>query len=257
MEYHLVAALSELNDPLPVLRAIEEHDRLGEEAFLAKYGYGPARSYWLLHDGRRYASKAILGVAFGYRSPGARPLKASEFAGGESTVRRALTRLGFTVEVDDNAAVAAVLPVLASGDADTTAFDPEGTVDAREKILREIRARRGQKAFRDHLLEAYGARCSISGCSTLDVLEAAHILPYRGEATNHPTNGLLLRADLHTLFDCGLLAIDPDTLQVLVSASIMEPTYREMHGRKLREVSDARLAPSRVALRRHRAGSRV
>ncbi|MCG7354741.1 HNH endonuclease [Roseomonas mucosa] len=89
------------------------------------------------------------------------------------------------------------------------------------------------------------------------MLEAAHILPYRGEATNHPTNGLLLRADLHTLFDCGLLAIDPDTLQVLVSASIMEPTYREMHGRKLREVSDARLAPSRVALRRHRAGSRV
>nr|WP_304528197.1 hypothetical protein [Roseomonas sp. FDAARGOS_362] len=136
-----------MNDPVPVLQAIEEHDRLGEEAFLEKYGYGPARSYWLLHDGRRYASKAILGVAFGYRFPGARPLKASEFAGGESTVRRALTRLGFTVEVDDKAATAVVLPVLASGDADTTAFDPEGMVDAREKILREIRLGEARRPF--------------------------------------------------------------------------------------------------------------
>jgi HNH endonuclease len=54
----------------------------------------------------------------------------------------------------------------------------------------------------------------------LDVLEAAHIYPYRGDSTNHVANGLLLRADLHTLLDCGLPAIDPDGLRVAMAPSI-------------------------------------
>ncbi|MBO1081728.1 HNH endonuclease [Roseomonas sp. 573] len=130
-------------------------------------------------------------------------------------------------------------------------------LDAREKVLREIKARRGQKAFRDQLLKAYDGRCAISGCAVLDVLEAVHIVPYRGDNTNHPINGLLLRADLHTLFDCGLIAIDPDTLKVLVASAIKDPSYREFHGHMLRRAIDLRLAPSLAALRHHRKAALV
>jgi hypothetical protein len=245
-----VVALSELDKPDAVLKVLAEYDQLGEEVFLIKYGYDRSRAYWLLFNGKRYASKAVLGVAFKYQASGARPLRASEFAGGEATVRRALMRLGFTVEVDDSPDTTVL--ALQDNDADETVFDPEGMVDARDKLLRGIKARRGQKVFRDRLLAAYDGRCAISGCAVLDVLEAAHIVPYRGGNTHHPTNGLLLRADLHTLFDCGLFAVDPDTLQVQVSPSIADPGYRKFHGHKLQPVVDSRLAPSLAALRHHR-----
>jgi putative restriction endonuclease len=86
--------------------------------------------------------------------------------------------------------------------------------DDRERVLREIRARRGQQGFRDALRARYGDQCMVSACKVLHVLEAAHIRPYRGEENNHPENGLLLRADLHTLFDLDLLGIHPSTLAV-------------------------------------------
>jgi putative restriction endonuclease len=75
--------------------------------------------------------------------------------------------------------------------------------DMRDWALRCIAARRGQAAFRAALIDAYGGRCSITGCDAVEALEAAHISPYKGDHTNDVTNGLLLRADLHTLFDLG------------------------------------------------------
>ena len=71
---------------------------LGQEAFLAKYGFDRSRSYLLIHDGKSYDSKAIVGAAHGV-GPGNQPLSAGEFSGGEATVGRLLRRLGFTVEV--------------------------------------------------------------------------------------------------------------------------------------------------------------
>ncbi|MDZ7808966.1 MAG: HNH endonuclease signature motif containing protein [Arhodomonas sp.] len=62
--------------------------------------------------------------------------------------------------------------------------------------------------FGETLIEAYEGRCAITGCNMLDVLEAAHIHPYRGDATNHPSNGLLLRADLHRV---STWAVSPST----------------------------------------------
>jgi hypothetical protein len=81
-----------------VLRAIAEYDELGAAAFLDKYGYGSARSYFLVHQGRRYDSKAIAGVAYGYEFPDRAPLRATEFSGGEAAVQPVLERLGFQVE---------------------------------------------------------------------------------------------------------------------------------------------------------------
>ena len=80
-----------------VLAAIEEHDRLGREQFLRQYGFGRAREYRLLLNGREYDSKAIAGVAHRYTGPGAAPLTAAEFSGGSETVKRTLERLGFVV----------------------------------------------------------------------------------------------------------------------------------------------------------------
>lgn len=83
-----------------VLAAIEEYDGLGQDAFLYKYGFGQAREYLLIHDGKAYGSKAIVGAAHGFL-PGERPLAAREFSGGEATVGRLLRRLGFTVQVGE------------------------------------------------------------------------------------------------------------------------------------------------------------
>jgi putative restriction endonuclease len=145
-------------------------------------------------------------------------------------------------------------PLLRPTDADDNdAFDPTNQKDAREKVLREIKARRGQRKFRDALIDAYDGRCAITGCDVLDVLEAAHITPYLGPATNHVTNGLLLRADLHTLFDMGLIAVDPKTKYVLVAPSIKDPVYQKLHGKPLRLTKSSASAPSDKALRQHRS----
>ncbi|WP_344941250.1 hypothetical protein [Sphaerisporangium flaviroseum] len=78
-----------------ILTAVEEYDELGRDAFLERYGYGPARDYFLVYGNRRYDSKAIAGVA--HRAVGGRPLRASEFSGGNATVARVLIDLGFEV----------------------------------------------------------------------------------------------------------------------------------------------------------------
>ena len=83
-----------------VLAAIAEYDRLGQDEFLDKYGFDRARSYLLIHNGKAYDSKAIVGVAHGFL-PEERALTARDFSGGEATVGRLLRGLGFTVQVGD------------------------------------------------------------------------------------------------------------------------------------------------------------
>ena len=61
--------IDDVTDPDAVRNACAEFDDIGREAFLAKYGFGRARSYDLVIDGRKYDSKAILGAAYGYQHP--------------------------------------------------------------------------------------------------------------------------------------------------------------------------------------------
>jgi len=89
--------LSNLHTRETVIKAIREYDRLGREAFLSKYGFGKAREYYLLHEGKYYDSKAITAVAYGYDNPSHGPLMSSEFSGGKNTVQNRLEKLGFTV----------------------------------------------------------------------------------------------------------------------------------------------------------------
>ncbi len=124
-------------------------------------------------------------------------------------------------------------PLLSPKIGDEMVFDPSSIQDARQKVLRSITQRRGQQAFRDTLISPYDGRCAISGCSILDVLEAAHICPYLGPETNRVMNGLLLRADIHTLFDCGLIAIDTKNMTVLVAPTLHDSEYKAFLGKKL------------------------
>ena len=119
-------------------------------------------------------------------------------------------------------------------------------VNSREKVLMSIRARRGQRTFRKRLMTRYGPRCMVSGCSLVDIVEAAHIWPYRNLSDHHPDNGLLLRADLHTLFDLDLMGIDPDTREVRMSSAARKAGYEALNGLKI-AVRVAR-GPSREAL---------
>lgn len=85
-----------------VLRALAECSELGEEAFLAKYRYGPALEYFVVHDGKRYPSKAIFGVAHKFVEPVARPIRNDEFSGGEAEVAKPLRALGFEVTAPED-----------------------------------------------------------------------------------------------------------------------------------------------------------
>jgi 5-methylcytosine-specific restriction enzyme A len=76
--------------------ALAEATALGGSEFLKRYGFGPAREYFVLWDGARYDSKAIAGVAHGYL-PGKFPLVREDFSGGEGSVARRLRQLGFEV----------------------------------------------------------------------------------------------------------------------------------------------------------------
>ncbi len=134
-------------------------------------------------------------------------------------------------------------------------FVPQDMEDCRLRTMREIVSRQGQQAFRNSLLEAYDQRCAISGCEVVEILEAAHIYPYNGNETNQVANGLLLRADLHTLFDLGLLgvvAVDADTYQVILSPTLLNSEYKTIAGMRLQVPLNPTLRPSIEALDWHR-----
>lgn len=104
------------------------------------------------------------------------------------------------------------------------------------------RARLGQGAFRVLVTDAYHRRCAVTGEKTLPVLEAAHIQPYARSGPNRIQNGLLLRADIHRLFDGGYVTVDPD-LRFVVSDRVREEyangkEYYRYHGARLLNLPD-------------------
>jgi putative restriction endonuclease len=130
-------------------------------------------------------------------------------------------------------------------------FDVNNIEDARRRLTVSIVQRQGKSEFRRKLLTAYDGRCAISGCDAEAAIEAAHIIPYQGAQTNHITNGLPLRADLHTLFDLYLLSIQPDTYEIIVAPELIKTCYQELIGQKLTLPKDSFALPSRDALRKH------
>ncbi|WP_240789153.1 HNH endonuclease [Pseudomonas kribbensis] len=129
------------------------------------------------------------------------------------------------------------------------AFDPSDVTDSRERTFAAIVQRRGQTRFRAMLLKAYKGRCAITGCDVEPALEAAHIHPYLGDQTDMISNGLLLRADIHTLFDLGLIWIDPKNLSIQISERIRKSSeYASLDQRLLTLPENLSDHPSKAAL---------
>ncbi|MEU8204722.1 HNH endonuclease [Streptosporangium sp. NPDC049046] len=160
-------ALSDLRREM-VLAAIDECDKLGRDAFLREYGYRPALDYFLVHDGKRYDSKAIAGVA--YRGISGRPLRPGEFSGGNATVARVLGGLGFEVTKPGQAAeVSSVEDLLQKVDSLKPAVSPTSGARKRHQPLTLLwaigraaqgkpRLRRWESTYRElgRLIEEFG-----------------------------------------------------------------------------------------------------
>lgn len=140
----------DLSDPKAVLKAIGEYDRLGQAAFLARYGFGKARNFILLHTGRSYDSKAIVGAAYGHQF--GTPLKSTDFSGGRATVVPLLGGLGFrVVALDVN---------------DSTVALPEEVPDSMwegGKRTVTVNAYERSPEARAQCIEAHGSSCAICG----------------------------------------------------------------------------------------------
>jgi len=212
-------------------------------------GWEQNRNYLhaIRYDGALYPPKKIISLATG--------MPTSAFYGGAPS-NSYLTKRGFTIvrlredemgESESLGPYGKQIVDIESGQDES--YKPDGEKDARDRILRMVVARRGQATFRKQLIEAYRSRCAISGCNVLAVLEAAHITPYLGPATNHISNGLLLRADLHSLWDLCLIAIDPDALTVWISPVINDDMYRSLDGVKMAAPAPRHPGPSVEALR--------
>jgi hypothetical protein len=126
----------------------------------------------------------------------------------------------------------------------------EDKVRLPEPVWRAIKARIGQPEFRGKLLLAYGRRCALTDCDAEPALEAAHIRGYAETGEQDVSNGLLLRADIHTLFDLGLVRIHPETLRVTLAPELERTCYGELRGRKLRLPERPVDRPSREALQK-------
>jgi putative restriction endonuclease len=118
-----------------------------------------------------------------------------------------------------------------------------------------IRPRLGQGAFRVLVTDIYRRRCAVTLERTLPALEAAHIRPYSEGGAHEARNGLLLRRDLHSLFDAGYVTVTPD-LRFEVSGRIREEFengrhYYALHGQKIEPPLDKGHHPDHDALAWH------
>jgi putative restriction endonuclease len=118
-----------------------------------------------------------------------------------------------------------------------------------------IRPRLGQGAFRVLVTDIYRRRCAITHERTLPALEAAHIRPYGDGGVHEARNGLLLRRDIHSLFDAGYVTVTPD-LRFEASRRIKEEfdngkQYYALHGHRIEPPEDVRQHPDPHALAWH------
>jgi putative restriction endonuclease len=118
-----------------------------------------------------------------------------------------------------------------------------------------IRPRLGQGSFRVVVTDVYSRRCAVTGERTLPVLEAAHIKPYAEGGEHEISNGILLRSDIHLLFDKHYVTVNQD-LRFEVSRRIREEfengrDYYKLHGTRLIMPEDPRDRPDKQQLLWH------
>jgi len=210
---------------------------VGKQAFLKFYRGETQRMVWNTGNKAAFAKVLVFGKI------------------GSSTLLAELGRFVVNVDnfkqriSDDKHSTGESLKIEAAALESLGVFNPENTADARETILASIVTRRGQPRFRKQLFAAYQSRCAVTGCDCPEALEAAHIRRYHGDHTNHVTNGILLRSDLHTLFDLHLIS----GKTVVVSRKLAGTVYQTLKGKALKLPKDPRLHPNSDVLAEHLA----
>gem|GEM_PF-1383543 len=175
-----------------------------------------------------------------------------EFAKDRYALLRAASEIRQTVsDIEYN-----VVSELVNESTTENGFDSESREDTRVRIAASIVRRRGQAVFRHSLMTAYDSRCAFTGYNAPDALEAAHILGYLGKESHHICNGLLLRADIHTLFDLGLLAVRSQSLSVDVAPSLESTPYADLDGKAIALPTAVVEHPSEAALNLHWSASK-
>lgn len=119
-----------------------------------------------------------------------------------------------------------------------------------------IAPRLGQGAFRLAITDSYDRRCAVSGEKTLPILDAAHIRAFEAGGEHAMSNGLLLRTDIHRLFDLGYVTVSPDN-RFEVSGRLRADFdngrhYYDLHGTQVRPPRRKDAVPSPAALEWHR-----
>ena len=107
--------------------------------------------------------------------------------------------------------------------------DKNGDLDD-ERVLISIKNRQGQPLFRSALLRKYDNTCCITGCKVVQILEASHIVPHSLVTDYDVDNGLLMRSDIHTLFDYNLLRVDIEG-KITVSDELFGTEYMQYSGK--------------------------
>ncbi|WLD23470.1 HNH endonuclease signature motif containing protein [Flavobacterium dauae] len=116
----------------------------------------------------------------------------------------------------------------------------EANDDELQKIQVWINQRKNQSKFKLNLLKKYNSQCLISKIKVPELIEAAHIFPHSKSGQNNIANGILLRTDLHILFDRGLLCIDPENFNVIIDKSLEKTEYQKFHDLKVDLIEESK-----------------
>jgi HNH endonuclease len=216
-----------------VEKAISEFHRMKRDAFLRKIGSRMPSKSWFVRgcDAKSIAARAFH-IATGRR------IHTTDFNTRDVVRYFGDQGLGYKLSPSRDLTRAAHLRI--------DEFDPSKLKDERKRIKKELVQREGQPSFRKKLLRTYG-KCAVTKVHLEHVLHAAHIIQHLGPATNKIQNGMILRADIHALYDKGLIAID-DGYVVRVHRSLSGTPYWRYHGRSIHLPEMVSHRPDRIAL---------
>lgn len=127
-------------------------------------------------------------------------------------------------------------------------FELVSTTTEKLRNSRTVTERKGQGNFKAKLTSTYSNKCCVTGETTPELIEAAHIQPYIDEKSNHVKNGLLLRIDIHKLFDNGLMYIDED-FKIHISPQVKSDYYQNLDGSQIELPKNENFFPSKEALK--------
>ncbi|MCW3467052.1 HNH endonuclease [Chitinophaga nivalis] len=151
----------------------------------------------------------------------------------QEAIEAAIVWLIPTLDWDD-----ALRPVIDKVDnndpSNTTMLTVEAQDDQTVTLVTTLkRLRRGQNKLRNFLLQQYDGKCCITGCDVKEVLNACHIEPHAVKGLNNSQNALLLRSDIHDLWDVHLIGIHPQTLEIHIKDVLKNTAYASLAKKQL------------------------